>query len=63
MATLNLATASARHLITKSGTEEIDTQTSEAVFIYEGATSKNALIEQAIARACRYKSHYFIPKN
>jgi superfamily II DNA/RNA helicase len=50
-------------LITKSGTEGIDTQNSEAVFVYEGATLNNALIEQAIARACRYKSHYNLPKN
>jgi hypothetical protein len=33
------------------------------VFIYEGATFNNALIEQAIARAVRYKSHYNLPKN
>jgi hypothetical protein len=28
-----------------------------------GATFNNALIEQAIARACRYKSQYNLPKN
>jgi superfamily II DNA/RNA helicase len=50
-------------LITKAGTEGIDTVNTEAVFIYEGATFNNALIEQAIARAVRYKSHYNLPKN
>jgi hypothetical protein len=50
-------------LITKGGTEEVDTQNTEAVFIYEGATFNNALIEQAIARSVRYKSHYNLPKN
>ena len=50
-------------LITKAGTEGVDTQNTEAVFIYEGATFNNALIEQAIARAVRYKSHYNLPKS
>ena len=48
---------------TKAGTEGIDTVNTEAVFIYERATFNNALIEQAIARAVHYKSHYNLPKS
>ena len=50
-------------LITKAGTEGIDTINTEAVFVYEGATFNNALIEQAVARAVCYKSHYTLPKS
>ena len=49
-------------LITKSGTEGIDTINTEAVFIYEQAFN-NSLVQQAIARACRYMSHYNLPKS
>lgn len=49
-------------IITKAGTEGIDTTGTEAIFIYEGSTWNEALVEQAIARAIRYKSHYHLPK-
>ncbi len=50
-------------LITKARTEGVDTQNTEAVCIYGGATFNNALIEQTIARTARYKSHYNLPKS
>ena len=50
-------------LISKAGTEGIDTINTEAVFIYEGSQWNEPLVEQAIARAVRYKSHYHLPKN
>ena len=49
-------------LISKAGTEGIDTINTEAIFIYEGSQWNEALVEQAIARAVRYKSHYHLPK-
>lgn len=49
-------------IITKAGTEGIDTIGTEAIFIYEGATWNEALVEQAIARAIRFKSHFHLPK-
>lgn len=49
-------------LISKAGTEGIDTINTEAVFIYEGSQWNEPLVEQAIARAVRYKSHYHLPK-
>jgi hypothetical protein len=50
-------------LITKAGTEGVDTVATEAVFIYEGSQWNEPLVEQAIARAVRYKSHYHLPKS
>ncbi len=50
-------------MISKAGTEGIDTINTEAVFIYEGSQWNEPLVEQAIARAVRYKSHYHLPKN
>jgi superfamily II DNA or RNA helicase len=50
-------------LISKAGTEGIDTINTEAVFIYEGSQWNEPLVEQAIARAVRYKSHYHLPKS
>jgi len=49
-------------LITKAGTEGIDTIGTEAIFIYEGSSWNEPLIEQAVARAIRFKSHYHLPK-
>lgn len=49
-------------LITKAGTEGIDTIGTEAIFIYEGSSWNEPLVEQAVARAIRYKSHYHLPK-
>ena len=49
--------------ITKAGTEGIDTIGTEAIFIYEGSSWNEALVEQAIARAIRFKSHFHLPKN
>lgn len=49
-------------LITKAGTEGIDTIATEAIFIYEGSSWNEPLVEQAIARAVRFKSHYHLPK-
>ena len=50
-------------VITKAGTEGIDTIGTEAIFIYEGSSWNEALVEQAIARAIRFKSHFHLPKN
>lgn len=50
-------------IITKAGTEGIDTIGTEAIFIYEGSSWNEALVEQAIARAIRFKSHFHLPKN
>ena len=47
-------------LITKSGTEGIDSTATEGIFIYEGSQWNEALVSQAIARALRYKSHYHL---
>jgi tRNA1(Val) A37 N6-methylase TrmN6/superfamily II DNA/RNA helicase len=49
-------------LITKAGTEGIDTISTEAIFIYEGSSWNEPLVEQAVARAIRFKSHYHLPK-
>lgn len=49
-------------LITKAGTEGIDTISTEAIFIYEGSSWNEPLVSQAVARAVRYKSHYHLPK-
>jgi predicted RNA methylase len=49
-------------LITKAGTEGIDTIATEGIFIYEGSSWNEPLVEQAIARAVRFKSHYHLPK-
>ena len=49
-------------LITKAGTEGIDTIATEAIFIYEGSSWNEPLVEQAVARAIRFKSHYHLPK-
>lgn len=49
-------------VITKAGTEGIDTISTEAIFIYEGSSWNEPLIEQAVARAIRFKSHYHLPK-
>jgi len=49
-------------LITKAGTEGIDTIGTEAIFIYEGSSWNEPLVEQAVARAIRFKSHYHLPK-
>ena len=49
-------------IITKAGTEGIDTIATEAIFLYEGSSWNEALVEQAIARAIRYKSHFHLPK-
>ncbi len=35
----------------------------EAIFIYEGSSWNEELVEQAIARAIRFKSHFHLPKN
>ena len=50
-------------LITKAGTEGIDTIGTEGIFIYEGSQWNEPLVSQAIARAIRYKSHYHLPKD
>lgn len=50
-------------VITKAGTEGIDTIATEAIFIYEGSSWNEPLVEQAIARAIRYKSHSHLPKS
>ncbi len=49
-------------IITKAGTERIDTIALKAIFIYEGRSWNEALVEQGIARAIRYKSHFHSPK-
>jgi tRNA1(Val) A37 N6-methylase TrmN6 len=49
-------------LISKAGTEGIDTVGTEAIFIMEGSSWNEGLVEQAIARAVRFKSHYALPK-
>lgn len=50
-------------IITKAGTEGIDTIGTEGIFIYEGSSWNEPLVEQAIARAVRFKSHFHLPKN
>jgi hypothetical protein len=49
-------------LITKAGTEGVDTIATENIFIIESQWNE-ALTNQAIARAIRFKSHYHLPKN
>lgn len=49
-------------LITKAGTEGIDTIGTEGIFIFEGSSWNEPLVEQAVARAIRFKSHYHLPK-
>lgn len=49
-------------LISKAGTEGVDTIGTKHVIIYEGSLWNEALVQQAIARAVRYKSHYHLPK-
>ena len=49
-------------LISKAGTEGVDTIATEAIFIFEGSQWNEPLVEQAIARAVRYRSHYHLPK-
>ena len=49
--------------ITKAGTEGIDTIGSETILIYEGSCWNEALVEQAVARAIPFKSHFQIPQN
>jgi superfamily II DNA or RNA helicase len=49
-------------LISKAGTEGVDTVATESIFIFEGSQWNEALVEQATARAVRYRSHYHLPK-
>jgi len=49
-------------LISKAGTEGVDTIGTENIFIIEPQWNES-LTEQAIARAIRFKSHYHLPKN
>ena len=49
-------------IITKAGTEGIDTIALKAIFISEGRSWNEALVEQGVARAIRYKSHFHLPK-
>jgi superfamily II DNA or RNA helicase len=48
--------------ITKAGTEGVDTKRTRNMFIVEGSLWNENLVNQAIARAVRYKSHYDLPK-
>jgi len=49
-------------IISKAGTEGVDTKGCRQIFIME-ALWNEALTNQAIARAVRYKSHFHLPKN
>lgn len=48
--------------ISKAGTEGVDTKATRNIFIVEGAMWNEALVQQAIARAVRYKSHDALPE-
>ena len=50
-------------IIIKAGTEGIDTLGSEAILIYEERCWNEALVEQAVARAIPFKSHFHSPQN
>jgi len=49
-------------LISKAGTEGIDTRGTRNVIIYEGSLWNEGTISQAIARGVRFKSHYHLKK-
>ena len=49
-------------LISKAGTEGVDTVATESIFIFEGSQWNESLTEQATARAVRFMSHYHLPK-
>lgn len=48
-------------LITKAGAEGVDLQRTRGIFVIDGQWN-DALYEQIVARAIRFKSHYDLPK-